>query len=157
MAQYKKAKSTDVSIELDDLQVLRRLTDTYIGQEGTRWKMYVSPVHQQQLIHNIVTDKTIFEKDIKKKDIRQMVSENIQDCELLKVRRKHSEDRRSAHRAMVELHTARSIQSMYFQWRGRQIIKERRWILERRNLFQMRAKQAGAALLIQRRFRLTSH
>jgi len=157
MAQYKKAKAVDVSIEYGDLNVIRRLADTHIGQEGTRWKMYVSPVHQQQLLHNITMDTTIFEKKIKNKHIRQMVSENMQDYKLLKVRRTHSDERRSAHRGMLEHHAAISIQSMYLQWRGRQTIQRRRWILERRKLFEIRANQANAVLLIQRRFRLGRH
>mmetsp|Transcript_33988 Transcript_33988/g.71502 ORF Transcript_33988/g.71502 Transcript_33988/m.71502 type:complete len:507 (-) Transcript_33988:509-2029(-) len=151
LAQYKKSK--EVSVDFSDLHVLRRLADTYIGQEGTRWKLYVSPIHQQQLLHNIFTGKKIFEKNVKKKNIRQMVSENLQDYELLKARRKHSEKQRQAHRTMIEHHAAMSIQSMYFQWRGRQRIQKRLWIIERKKMFQTRAKQAGAAMLIQRYFR----
>ncbi|KAL7531855.1 hypothetical protein ACHAXR_004277, partial [Thalassiosira sp. AJA248-18] len=91
MAQYRQTNSADLSIEFDDLQVLRRLSDTFVGHEGTRWKMYVSPIHQQQLMHSIIADKKIFEKHIKKKHIRQLVNENIQDHELLKRKTNHQE------------------------------------------------------------------
>ena len=152
LAKYKKEKATDASISYGDLQALRRMADKYIGQEGTRWKMYVCAVHQQLLAHNVFQAQKMYEK-FKKKLIKQIVSESMQDHRLLLARRAHSEDRLRAHRTMLERHAARSIQSMYFQWRGRRYIAERRWILERKNLFQTRAKQVAAVLLIQRRYR----
>ena len=154
MAQYKQPEPTkELSLMLDDLREIRQLSNTYIGEEGTRWKMYVCPVHQQQNLHNIITDEKIFEKDIKKKHIKRMISENMQDRELLKVRRKIFSDKCNAYRVMVEYHAANSIQSMYHKWSGRQSIKKQLWAVERRKLFQLRARQAHAVLLIQRKFR----
>ena len=151
MAQYKHTKP--IGFELDDLREIRQLSNTYIGEEGRRWKMYVCRVHQQHLLHNIITDEKIFEKDIKKKHIKRIISENMQDRELLKVRRKIFSDKCNAYRLMVEYHAANSIQSMYHKWSGRQSIKKQLWAVERRKLFQLRVRQAHAVLLIQRRFR----
>lgn len=153
MAKFNQANSIDVSIELDNVHELRRLSDKYIGQEGTRWKMYVSQIHQQQLLHNVAADKKIFEKNIKRQNIRQMVVENMQDQNMCQARIKHSNERRTRHKAMLEHYAAKSLQSMYYHWRGNQTVKQRRWIVERRALFKLRARQAGAASLIQRRFR----
>jgi len=141
------------AIELADLQELRCVSNKYIGKEGSRWKMYVCPNHKQQKLHNIVTGETFLQKNIKRKLIRQAVSENIQDHELLKARRKCYYDKNQAHTEMLEHYAAKSIQSMYYKFRGRQTIKKQQWILNRRKLFRMRAKQAMAVLLIQRRFR----
>ena len=141
------------AIELSDLQELRCVSNKYIGKEGSRWKMYVCPNHKQQKLHNIVTGETFLQKKIKKKLIRQSISENIQDHELLKARRKCYEDKQQAHIEMLEHYAAKSLQSMYYKFRGRQTIKKQQWILNRRKLFRMRTRQAMAVLLIQRRFR----
>ena len=153
MVQYKQTQSATRSLKLDNLREIRKLSNTFVGEEGTRWKMYVCPVHQQLMLHNIITDEKIYEKDIKKKHIRRMIIENMKDNELLKVRRKIFIERCIAYKAMVEYHAANSIQSMYYQWSGRQSIKKQLWAVERRQLFRLRARQAHAVVLIQRQFR----
>ena len=153
ITKYDQAISKDSSIGINELQGLRFLADKYVGHEGTRWKLYVSSIHQQQQLHNVFTNEKIIEKDIGKKHIRQMVSENMQDIEMLKARRIYFEARRDAHKMMLEHHAANSIQSLYHRFRGKQIRKKQQWILERRKLFRLRAKQAAAAVLIQRRYR----
>jgi len=141
------------SIELTDLQELRCLSNKYIGKEGSRWKMYVCPINKQQMLRNIVTGETFLQKKIKKKLMRQAVSENIQDHELLKARRKCYEDKQQAHIEMLQHYAAKSLQSMYYKFRGRQSMKKQQWALNRRKLFRLRTRQAMAVLLIQRRFR----
>lgn len=153
ISQYRQTDPTEQTVDLACLHELRRSASTYIGEEGTRWKMYVHPIHQNQILHNVASGKMIFEKDIKKKLIRQAVNENMQDHELLKARRKHFEARQHAHKRMVEDHAARSIQGLYHLWKGRQTVKKQLWIVERRKLLRLRAKQAGAAALIQAKFR----
>ena len=148
-----QAMYKDNSIEIHELQGLRFLADKYVGQEGTRWKLYVSLIHQQQQLHNVFTNEKIIEKDIGKKHIRIVVSENMQDIEMLKARRIYFEARRDAHKKMLEHHAATSIQSLYHRLRGGKSRKKQQWILERRKLFRLRAKQAAAAVLIQRRYR----
>jgi hypothetical protein len=155
ITKHDREMSKDASIEPHELQKLRLLADKYVGHEGTRWKLYLNAMHHQQQLHNIFTNEKILEKDIGKKHIRLMVSENMQDYELLKVRKIHYETRRHAHEAMLEHHAATSIQSLYRRFSGRQSRKKQQWILERRKLFRLRAKQAAAALLIQRRYRLS--
>lgn len=122
------------SIELHNLKELRQLAEKYVGNEGTRWKMYVCPVMKTMVIHNVVTDTKIFEKDVHKKHIRQMVIDNMQDIVIHKVRRKHAEARRHAHTEMLEHHAANSIQSLFHQSKARQSIKKQRWIVDRRKL-----------------------
>jgi len=141
------------AIELADLQELRCVSNKYIGKEGSRWKMYVCPIHHQQMLKNIVSGEAFRGNKIKKKLIRQAVSENIQDHELLKARRKCYEDKKHAHTEMLQHYAAKSIQSMYYKFRGRQTIKKQQWVLNRRKLFRLRTRQAMAVLLIQRRFR----
>ena len=141
------------AIELGDLQELRCVSNKYIGEEGSRWKMYVCPIHKQQMLHNIVTGEAFRGNKIKKKLIRQAVSESIQDHELLKARRKCYYDKKQAHTEMLEHYAAKSLQSMYYKFRGKQFIKKQQWILNRRKLFRLRTRQAMAVLLIQRRFR----
>ena len=147
ISQFKQASSVEASLKLEDLQIIRHLANKYVGQDGARWKLYVSPIHQQQLIYNTDTDKQIFEKHIKKKHIRQMVNENLQDHELFKVRRKHFGERLKAHRAMVEYYAAKSIQMLYFKLRGRKFLRKQGWVSERRTQFRLRCRQAAAVLL----------
>jgi len=141
------------AIELEDLQELRCVSNKYIGKEGSRWKMYVCPINKRQMLHNVVLGETYLGNKIKKKLIRQSISENIQDHELLKARIKCYYDKKQAHTEMLQHYAAKSIQSMYYKFRGRRSIKKQQWALNRRKLFRMRAKQAMAVLLIQRRFR----
>ena len=141
------------AIELSDLQELRCVSNKYIGKEGSRWKMYVCPIHKQQMLRNIVTGGTFRGNKIKKKLIRQAVSENIQDHALLKARRTCYDDKNQAHTEMLQHYAAKSIQHIYYKFRGRQTIKKQQWILNRRKLFRLRTRQAMAVLLIQRRFR----
>jgi hypothetical protein len=155
ITEYHQATSKDASIDIHKLQGLRFLADKYVAREGTRWKLYVSSIHQQQQLHNVFTNEKIIEKDIGKKHVRQMVSENMQDIEMLKVRKIHYEARRDAHKKMLEQHAATSIQALYHRFRGKQSRKKQQWILERKKLFRLRAKQAAAAMLIQRRYRLS--
>ena len=162
------AKSKDTSIELGKLKELLRLADLYVGKEGTRWKMYVNPIHRQLQIHNVFTGEKFIEKDIKKIDIRQLrslirgvwsplsercVSDNMQDEEMYQVRRAQHKERSNAHKDMIEHHAANSIQSLYCRYREKKMMKKQLWMLERRNLFQRRAKVAAAVLKLQRRFR----
>ena len=162
------AKSKDTSIELGKLKELLRLADLYVGKEGTRWKMYVNPIHRQLQLHNVFTGEKFIEKDIKKIDIRQLkslirgvrspllercVSDNMQDKEMYQVRRAHYKERRSAHKIMIEHHAANCIQTLYCRYREKQMMKKQLWMLDRRNLFQRRAKVAAAVLKLQRRFR----
>ena len=150
---FKGLAQHTTAIKLADIQELRYMSSKYIGKEGSRWKMYVCPNHQQQMLHNIVTGEAFRGNKIKKKLIRQAVSENIQDHELLKARRKCYEDKQQAHIEMLQHYAAKSIQSMYYKFRGRQSIKKQQWALNRRKLFRLRTRQAMAVLLIQRRFR----
>lgn len=69
---------------------------------------------------------------------------------MLDVRRTHFKEKLRAHQAMLEQNAAKSIQSMYWQWTAKQFMKKQRWKLERRHLFQLRVKQAQAAVLIQK-------
>jgi len=162
------AKSKDTSIELGKLKELLRLADLYVGKEGTRWKMYVNPIHRQLQLHNVFTGEKFIEKDIKKMDIRQLkslirgvwspllercVSDNMQDKEMCQVRRAHYKERRNAHKDMIEHHAANCIQTLYCRYREKQMMKKQLWMLDRRNLFQRRAKVAAAVLKLQRRFR----
>jgi len=100
ITKYEQEMSKDNSIEIRELQGLRFLADKYVGNEGTRWKLYLSSIHQQQQLHNVFTNEKIIEKDIGKKHIRIMVSENMQDIEMLKARRIYFEARRDAHKKM---------------------------------------------------------
>jgi hypothetical protein len=162
------AKSKDTSIELGKLKELQRLADLYLGKEGTRWKMYVNPIHRQLQLHNVFTGEKFIEKDIKKMDIRQLkslirgvwspllercVNDNMQDEEIFQVRKAHYKERRNAHKAMIEFHAANCIQSLYRRNREKQLMKKQLWILDRRNLFQRRTKVVAAVLKLQRRFR----
>ncbi|KAL9190828.1 hypothetical protein ACHAXT_000534 [Thalassiosira profunda] len=153
IAQHNQSKPTDLSVRLEDLVELRRLSATYVAQEGTRWKLYVEPTHQQLVLHNVVSGEQTLERKMKTKRIKLAVGENLQDHELLKVRSELFVERCKAHRAMEEHHAANSIQSLYYQWSGRQQIKKQRWRLERRRLLQLRTRQAVAVMLIQKRFR----
>ena len=100
ITKYEQEMSKDNSIEIRELQGLRFLADKYVGNEGTRWKLSMSLIHQQQQLHNVFTNEKIIEKDIGKKHIRIMVSENMQDIEMLKARRIYFEARRDAHKKM---------------------------------------------------------
>lgn len=122
------------SIEKQNLMELRHLAEKYVGHEGTRWKMYVCPVMKTMVIHNVVTDTKIFEEDINKKHIRKMVIDNMQDIEIVKVRRKHAEARRKAHTDMVEHNAAKSIQSLFHQSKAGKSMKNQLWIIDRRKL-----------------------
>lgn len=163
LAQCKQVKPPmDVSVSFVYLQELRLLSNTYLGEEGTRWKMYVDE-HNQVIVHDIVTDEKIFEKDMKKRwqwrrsrpsQLSIIVSQNLLDEQLLEVRKKHSEERHKAHREMMEYYAANCIQAMYYQWTARQFLNKQRWAIERRKLFRLRVRHATAVLLIQRKFRL---
>jgi hypothetical protein len=161
-------KSKDTSIELGKLKELLRLADLYLGKEGTRWKMYVNPIHRQLQLHNVFTGEKFIEKDIKKMDIRQLkslirgvwspllercVNDNMQDEKIFQVRKAHNKERCNAHKAMIEHHAANCIQSLYHRFREKKLMKKQLWILDRRNLFQRRTKVTAAVLKLQRRFR----
>ena len=140
-------------ITVQDLYGLRRLSNQYIGEEGSLWKIYQSPIHGQLLFHNISTEKKVLEEDIKKKLIMQIVRENMQSCELLKVRRSVSKAKDNAHELMIHNYAAKSIQYMYHRWKGKACIKNQIWVLERMNLFQTRSRRTNAAIMIQQAFR----
>jgi len=144
ITKYDQSISKDNSIEIHELQGLRFLAEKNVSHEGTRWKLSVSLIHQQQQLHNVFTNEKIIEKDVGKKQIRIVVSENMQDIEMLKARRIYFEARRDAHKKMLEHHAATSIQSLYHPLRGGKSRKKQQWILERRTLFRLRAKQAAA-------------
>ncbi|KAL7462997.1 hypothetical protein ACHAXS_003372 [Conticribra weissflogii] len=140
-------------ITIEDLYELRRQANSYIGEEGTLWKMYESPVHQQLVFHNVSSNEKIADDHLNKKQIRRIVRENIEACEILRARRKCYFEKKEAHKLMMEDYASTSIQSMYHQWKGRRTLKSQKWVLERLNLFQCRKDQAHAASVIQRALR----
>jgi hypothetical protein len=149
------AMAEDGTITLPILRGLRQLAEKFIGQEGTRWKMYVCPIVKTVVLHNVATDTKIFEKEVSDRHIRHMVNDNMQDLEMLKVRRKHSEARRKAYSDMLEHHAAKSIQSLFHRSKAMRSMKEQRWIVEKRKLQQLRTDQTVAAQKIQKQYRST--
>lgn len=52
-------------------------TPQVCGAAGSRWKMYVSPVHAVMIFHNVETNEEIWDYKAKDKDLLRVVEDNI--------------------------------------------------------------------------------
>lgn len=141
------------TISIENLLQARRLSNKYIGEEGTLWKMYVCPIREQLVFHNIGSGKVLCEQDVRKKNVQQIVRENMQSAELLKVRQIHYEERCKAYELILHQYAARSIQSMFCLWKARRKIKSQIWVLRRMLHFKIKSSRENAAVTIQAAFR----
>ena len=132
------------------MRELQRLSHQYIGEDGSLWKIYIHVFSGRIQFHNISTDRTI--TTIRKKDIRQIIKENLLSCQMLKARRTFSEIKQQAYRSMWEQHSAKTIQFMFRRCKGRQQVKRKLWIVDIVRL-KTKKKETNAAQVIQHAFR----
>jgi len=111
---------------------LQRLSNQYVGPEGSLWKIYVCSTSRRIQLHNVSSGQTI--AAIKKKHLRQVIRENLLSGEMLKVRRTIYEMKQQAHRSMSEQQAAKTIQFMFRLWKGRRLRKRKSWIVDRLRL-----------------------
>ena len=153
LAEYNPVSPVDRSVRVEDLHEMRRLASTHLGKDGCRWKLYVDMIHRQQLLHNVWNDTIINQRDVKRKHLRKVAEDQLLDCKMLEARQRLYDEKRVAHKCMLENHAANSIQSMFWQWSARRDMEKNRWKIERRKLVEMRKLQLRAAVLIQQRFK----
>lgn len=110
---------------LKDLNKYRQLSNEYIAPEGAPWKMYVCSSKQELLFHCVVTNEKIFESEINKKHIKQIVRENSLSFEM-KFRRDIFREKCKARQLMFQHYRAKQIQNMFRRWKSRRRV-QRGW------------------------------
>lgn len=133
-----ESSAIDKGISLSGLKSRLEETYRYNGIAGSPWKKYISPAHQMMMFHYYHADhnrdKKILEHQMNKKQLRQIVCDNIRASRLLQERIAIRNEKRADFELLRANRAAKSVQFMYRRRKAQSTVGKLQWKLARKEL-----------------------